>query len=168
MCVRVKVVVAGGHLIWAEELGHLAPAGAAGQAGSVRRVRGQRRPHGVLDRRHGFGQGGGLGRLRRNDADGRSSRLLWLETESSRSPRSRQPASVCFEAAIKGQQQTAGGRLRRGSYAVSLRSARLRRSPPRSEVRRSKLTPDQLRKEHWEPVLHGRYTRNDHHLCVCV
>lgn len=81
--VGVKVVVPRRHLIWTEELGHLAPARAAGQAGSMRRVGGQRRPRGVLDRRHGFGQRGGLGRLRLDDPDRLRLRLVLLETENS-------------------------------------------------------------------------------------
>lgn len=85
VCVGVEVVVARSHLIRAEELGHLAPARAAGQAGGVRRVGAQRGPGGVLDRRHGSGQRSGLGRLGRDDADGLSSRLVGLQAQSRRS-----------------------------------------------------------------------------------
>lgn len=69
VCIRVEVVVTGGHLIWAEEFGHLAPAGTGRQAGGMGCVWRSRRPRSMLDRRHRLGQRGGLCRLRRNYAD---------------------------------------------------------------------------------------------------
>lgn len=75
VCIRVEVVVTGGHLIWAEEFGHLAPAGTGRQAGGMGCVWRSRRPRSMLDRRHRLGQRGGLCRLRRNYADWLS---LWL------------------------------------------------------------------------------------------
>lgn len=69
VCIRVEVVVTRGHLIWAEEFGHLAPAGTGRQAGGMGCVWRSRRPRSMLDRRHRLGQRGGLCRLRRNYAD---------------------------------------------------------------------------------------------------
>lgn len=68
--VGVKVVVPGGHLLRVEELGHLPPARAARQGGSVGRMG---RPRDMVDGGHRLGQRGGLHALRLDDAD-----WLWL------------------------------------------------------------------------------------------
>lgn len=79
--VRVKVVVSWGHLLRAKELGHLPPPRTAREAGSVGRVRWQRRPWGMLYGRHRLGQRGGLRRLGRNYADWPRLWLWLLERE---------------------------------------------------------------------------------------
>lgn len=84
VCVRVEVVVPWGHLLWVEELCHLAPSRTARQAGSMWGVWGERRPGGVLDGRHRLGQWGGLRRLRLNYADRLWLWLLVLEREKQR------------------------------------------------------------------------------------
>ena len=70
MGIGVKVVVSGSHVLGVEGLGHLPSAGTAGQAGRVRRVGWSRH---MVDRGHGPGQWGGLGRLGLDDAD-----WLWM------------------------------------------------------------------------------------------
>lgn len=69
VCIRVKVVVSWGHLIWAEELGHLAPPWTSRKAGSMGCVWRTRRAHSMLNRRHRLGQRGGLCRLGWNNTD---------------------------------------------------------------------------------------------------
>lgn len=99
MCIRVKVVVSGGHLLRAEELGHLAPAGAAGQAGGVGRVRRQRRPSSMLDGRHRLGQRGGLCRLGWNYTNWLR---LWLLGGEGRRRRKKKPEdSGILEGSLK-------------------------------------------------------------------
>ena len=71
--IGVKVIVSRGHLFWVEELGHLPPAGRAGQAGRMGAVCGAGGPCRRLDGGHRPGQRAGLGRPGLDDAD----RLLW-------------------------------------------------------------------------------------------